>query len=284
MNSRRLSNVLSPPFDWDSESSSSSNLPRAPKPTSSTIPVPSNKSIALSQKHYKVIVIGAGASGLTAATQIYKSLSSEPSSSPSSPPPLPVLMLEARPRVGGRIHTETHSVPGEEGWTFEADSGAAWVHGDGVMLGNKDSSSSSSSDSDTLLHHISLGGGTLTPISPSNPWMDPRTNLVSTTPTWSLFVGGLRPSPASVERALKQYDLLMYACTSLGFAAYHEGEGLHLTEISMKSALELIRRDAPDALGLTKVKDLDFESRAVVRLLLHFIEVSRCRDQEERAS
>lgn len=60
-------------------------------------------------KKYKVIVIGAGIAGITAA----KNLTDQG---------IPVLVLEARDRVGGRIQT-LHV------WGKALDLGAAWIHG-----------------------------------------------------------------------------------------------------------------------------------------------------------
>lgn len=59
--------------------------------------------------HYKVIVIGAGMAGLAAANFLQKNH-------------IPVAVLEARNRIGGRIHT-AHP------WGFALDLGAGWIHG-----------------------------------------------------------------------------------------------------------------------------------------------------------
>jgi monoamine oxidase len=66
------------------------------------------------------IVIGAGVSGLAAARQL-KSQN------------CPVVVLEARNRIGGRINTE---VMGTTGGGTKVDMGASWIHGVGPGAGD----------------------------------------------------------------------------------------------------------------------------------------------------
>jgi phytoene dehydrogenase-like protein len=58
-------------------------------------------------------VIGAGISGIASAKVLSKAN-------------IPVKILEARNRTGGRIHTEKALIEGTE---FIADLGASWIHG-----------------------------------------------------------------------------------------------------------------------------------------------------------
>jgi protoporphyrinogen oxidase len=60
---------------------------------------------------YDVIVIGAGVAGLAAAQTIKKAL-----------PTVSLLVLEARDRIGGRVHTIRDG-------TIAMDMGATWIHG-----------------------------------------------------------------------------------------------------------------------------------------------------------
>lgn len=62
-----------------------------------------------SKKQAKVLVIGAGISGLGAARELQKN-------------GFEVVVLEARSRIGGRIHTF-------QDWGYPMDLGASWIHG-----------------------------------------------------------------------------------------------------------------------------------------------------------
>lgn len=61
-------------------------------------------------KHsYDTIIIGGGVSGLTAAKQLHQAHQD-------------VLIIEAKDRLGGRVHTDYN-------WGFAIDLGATWIHG-----------------------------------------------------------------------------------------------------------------------------------------------------------
>jgi monoamine oxidase len=61
----------------------------------------------------KVIILGAGLSGLTIAYELQKRS-------------VPFTVLEARGRLGGRIHTETSNTP--------IELGATWVFGQHIKM------------------------------------------------------------------------------------------------------------------------------------------------------
>ena len=74
------------------------------------------------QKHFDVIVIGAGMAGLAAAQKLRKEL----------PDHFSLIVLEARDRIGGRIHTVQDVVDGDTGNShacISVDMGATWIHG-----------------------------------------------------------------------------------------------------------------------------------------------------------
>lgn len=81
------------------------------------------------------VVIGAGAAGLQCAADLLsKKRGNQDNGKAHLPPPPPlVCILEARDRVGGRIHTVTETVNGH---VFVRDLGAAWVHGTGNVNNN----------------------------------------------------------------------------------------------------------------------------------------------------
>ena len=87
------------------------------------------------QQHYKVVIVGAGASGLQCCNTLIKQYNVSVHD---------ILLLEARSRIGGRIHTtfETANILNDASsntstTTFALDHGAAWVHGTGFEFESK---------------------------------------------------------------------------------------------------------------------------------------------------
>lgn len=111
--------------------------------TKISIPVTTSRN-EFHQKHYKVVIVGAGASGLQCCNTLMKQYNISVQD---------ILILEARPRIGGRIYTtfETAIVVNDQlvensqdpvsstaattTTTFALDHGAAWVHGTGFDIG-----------------------------------------------------------------------------------------------------------------------------------------------------
>ena len=71
---------------------------------------------------HDVVIIGAGASGLRAARHL---LTTDPS--------LSILLLEALPHVGGRVHTATLSSPSLQS-DIRVDLGAEFIHGSTTLI------------------------------------------------------------------------------------------------------------------------------------------------------
>ena len=65
--------------------------------------------VVMSSEHTNILVIGAGVAGLTAARLLTQQGRS-------------VIVLEARDRIGGRLHSERND-------GFVTDLGASWIHG-----------------------------------------------------------------------------------------------------------------------------------------------------------
>ncbi len=87
------------------------------------------------QQHYKVVIVGAGASGLQCCNTLINQYNMSVHA---------ILLLEARSRIGGRIHTtfETANILNDASFTtstttFALDHGAAWVHGTGFEVETK---------------------------------------------------------------------------------------------------------------------------------------------------
>ena len=70
------------------------------------------------RKRTGIVIIGAGASGIGAAEYLYNLLVKKDNNNLS----IPFLVLEARDRIGGRIHKQTFG-------GIEVEMGANWIHG-----------------------------------------------------------------------------------------------------------------------------------------------------------
>eukprot|EP00956_Cyclotella_meneghiniana_P035991 scaffold120016_cov74-Cyclotella_meneghiniana.AAC.4 len=103
--------------------------------TEKEISIPNNEATNSNSK-FDVIVIGAGFAGLSAAKRLLKTRGRDDESSPMSQEISPsVLVLEARDRIGGRVHTVNMNLSekGEDDTSLDeswmVDMGATWIHG-----------------------------------------------------------------------------------------------------------------------------------------------------------
>ena len=94
-------------------------------------------------KNQKVVIVGAGAAGLQASRLLREASIS-------------VVLLEARDRIGGRIHTSSHSLTNVSGnqVTVLHDEGAAWVHGIGYAWPADETATTTISPSVSLPNNI----------------------------------------------------------------------------------------------------------------------------------
>lgn len=243
-------------------------------------------------KHYRVAIIGAGASGLTCAQTLITKYKIDPSN---------IVILEANDYVGGRVRTSIHSVPtltrkekshhvvqvdGTESETFVekveqvyVDEGAAWVHGTGTA-----------EEPNPIFPLIRLAGGDITPISPFNQGTEPRKMLYQKinfkseqqkivgsynmgsgldeerhydepSSLLALFLDGkeLSNTPSAqaddlkikasiaekeiLDKSLELYEKRMSQIIKIGNLAYEAGEGMLLSRVTLKQALEIMKEE-----------------------------------------
>ena len=224
------------------------------------------------KKKCKVVIIGAGASGLQCAQELVST------SSQAKIQPDQIIILEAKNRIGGRVYTSSKTIarsPSQtnneqnNATTISYDEGAAWVHGTGsVEIPNP------------MIKLISEGGGKIVPISPINAGTEPRKlhyveNLTNDTTSFmfpssssllTLYLNGyeLPLSDSSeiseseifsmkvklVNQALKLHENRLRHISNIGNMAYEQGEGMLLSSMNLAEALNI----------LEKAMDTNFES------------------------
>lgn len=122
--------------------------------------------------HAEIIVVGAGAAGLQTAYSLVTEYGYRN-----------IIVLEARPRVGGRIHTWRNPQQDGKGFPPWMDLGAAWVHGHGSvpcenpMLEYLSSCNVSQATHAPTTTSSKATSCNLKEVVPGNPWMRPWTVL-----------------------------------------------------------------------------------------------------------
>ena len=229
------------------------------------------------RKHYKVAIIGAGATGLMCAHNLFNEGDIRD-----------VVILEARDRIGGRIHSVKRKspciLPGSdtnEDVEFIVDEGASWVHGTGVPIGKVQNGESVDQELNPiveLLQKTAVGDENvlqtkLDYIAPLNPWTKPREVMHSPLinnpynrktgiadqddecPDYdhlALFCNGQQlgsKSPLIVD-ALDLHERLLDAVSKVGESSFYINEGMATQNISLAQALDVIRKYAPAKHGL----------------------------------
>lgn len=191
-------------------------------------------------KTYKVVIVGAGASGLRCA----KSLVADKGYDPAD-----VLVLEARDRIGGRIHSEhlrCRTASSGREVVLPCDHGAAWVHGTSVPWGSplEDSNAVPSLNPVMqLLQHRGLNPfDSLTLEFKGNPWTRPKTVLKD---KLALYIAGRRIETAVTDQALKAHFDTLQAVSDYGNQLYKQGDGMKTTQLSLEDALRLVPSPDP---------------------------------------
>ena len=194
----------------------------------------------------KVVIVGAGASGLQCAQQLLL----------EGYDPSDILLLEAKNRVGGRIHSvprqrvrTTDQSNTNELVNFTLDLGAAWVHGTAVDW-NVDYTSSThppaipmpnpmmellqkSTPPDQSVYQYHLNH-----ICSGNPWTRP--SLVHAQNEMALFVGGkrLENDDPVIRSALTRHTEILRAVSRHGNHLYDCGRGMETVTTSLGDAIE----------------------------------------------
>jgi monoamine oxidase len=231
------------------------------------------------RRRCRVAVIGAGAAGLSAAQELLPKLSVEDPASciqaDNEPLLEPLIILEARDRVGGRIHTA--ELPSG----MKVDMGAAWVHGTGVPFGSdgkkcdnpdelnpmvlwlQKSMDERNDDTSTAKEQKQdpLGAGLVYTSPRGNP--DTRPRQVLHAPQGfdaadkdqhlvELYIGKQRVErdDANITKALDMYGKILASASRVGAAAFLCHEGMATSTISIGKTIDLVRKEAPRKYGI----------------------------------
>jgi monoamine oxidase len=168
---------------------------------------------------FDVVIIGAGAAGLECALSLR-----------AARPMWKIAILEARNRVGGRIHTtycESGLVDGD-GTTkrFPYDEGAGWIHGihpdaDGL--------------SNPMLDYIK-DQSDYVEVAPGNPWMRPRSILHGKDCVY-LYHDGQAVTNEQFEPALAEHERRMKQVEQSARDMICAGNGIEASQSSLARAL-----------------------------------------------
>jgi monoamine oxidase len=253
--------------------------------------VPANELMSHEKKKERcqVVIVGAGACGLQACAHLLLQRREDDdddnnSNNNNNNNSLDILVLEARDRVGGRIHSVKHSIQTTTKDNDEAvvvvvvvtiDHGAAWVHGTGYDWPISISSSSTEAaaaldnddgDDDIEQHHHAIPqpnpmmellleavGSTrelyrhhLKPTCRrGNPWMRPQ-HVLHDSCELVLFVAGQRLDSDNplITESLTRNKEIFQAVSRIGNNMYDSGRGMDTTTISLQQALDRIETES----------------------------------------
>ncbi|KAG1704174.1 hypothetical protein DVH05_006183 [Phytophthora capsici] len=141
------------------------------------------------ESNYRVVVIGAGLAGVSAANELLSSGHFDPSD---------VCVLEAQSRIGGRVQTKSFS----DSLPVNVEVGAAWIHG---------------TEGNPFAALAKQFGISFKEISPRNPWLHP-----GSCSNFLLFNGSHQLSQQQTKDAWELQDLLMKKLQMLATADPYE--------------------------------------------------------------
>ncbi|OWZ17781.1 Oxidase [Phytophthora megakarya] len=178
---------------------------------------------------YRVVVVGAGMAGVATANALATSGHFSVHD---------ICVLEAQPRIGGRIHTQTFS----NELPVKVEMGAAWIHG---VEGNP------------MVDLAKKFGIELKEISARNPWLHP-----SSCPGFVIYDGNCRLSEGEVKETWRWQDLLLHKLQKLALSGEVEGHALDAT------VHQLLLEDVE----LCEIIASSTNARKRVALCLHLVE------------
>ncbi|CAB9507433.1 specific histone demethylase 1A [Seminavis robusta] len=229
-----------------------------------------------SNRRVKVIIVGAGAAGLTCVAKLLESKVVSHQD---------ILILEARDRIGGRIHTTQEAIlpidqEGSNPVTVFRDHGAAWVHGTGYEW-SATSTDSNNNNEKPLDATAAVHDDNEFPINPmiqlltnnskeglepvferGNPWTRPGHVLLGLSekdettvaahnkPNLVLFVNGRqiggtqkdvgenKPDTTIFRAALQRHAKIMQQVGQIGYQLISSGQTLKTVEQSFQQAVD----------------------------------------------
>ena len=261
------------------------------------MPLSSSISAAGDMMVKKVVIIGAGACGLQCAHDLVTKHHVDTNE---------ILILEARNRIGGRIHTtqetRTHSETGQP-IDFALDHGACWVHGTGMEWNtpipdlqavSPDSSvaSTDSTRTDTscktlsssvnpIITLLSQAKDTsvyaqLEPVFQGNPWMRPKT-VVLDQQQLALYMAGRRldndqNAMLLVKRSIKRHFEVLDAVSEAANELFATGQGMDTLTRSVHDFIS----DRMSSEKVAESEHLDREEEIVQSLTPFYMHLLEC--------
>jgi monoamine oxidase len=221
----------------------------------------------------RVAIVGAGASGLQCAHSLLSSKAITPEQ---------LTILEARDRIGGRVHTH-------EGY----DLGAAWVHGTGADWGRRHNNHKNdyyhNNPMMKLLQKTTPVGALadqhhLRCVCNGNPWMRPQSVLHQASQI-QLYQNGdpIDPADPVIPASLREHYTRLEQVTKYGNQLYAQGRGLETAHVSLQEALHQEGGPIQHSLTLFYQHLLEcwYGAAASELQLCEFIDEQKDEDEEE---
>ncbi len=224
------------------------------------------------KRRCRVAIIGAGAAGLSAAQELLPKLLIEKSEPQGDDKLEPLIILEARDRIGGRINTAELSNG------VKVDMGAAWVHGTGVPCGSdgkefandelnpmvrwlQKNTDTGEGSNDANNKQDPLGAGLIYASPRGNPDTRPRDVLHAPQGFGAADMDQhlieihiakqyVERDDANITKALDFYEKILSNASRVGAAAFLCREGMATSTISIGKTIDVLRKYANRKYGM----------------------------------